>query len=321
MRPSALQTVPRGYHFAIVPSVSDRRIAEPLLLANDLRVDADGERVPACEGLSFRTSGERVLVLGAPRALFLATTGLTHPSRGTLAIRGVPSDEAVGLGLIAGAALDPALPPRWTVSEYVEWSARLSGAPVTEARAAAKSAIVRMKLEPLAQAPFSKINVLHARRAAVVAGALAASTEVIALEDPLAGLAEDVVTTYGAILVEAIADRAWIVFAPRIPLASPLARAATEAMVISPARLEGQGPPAELASANAVRFVARLDGEVARVKEALAERGGSLEEQGAHVLLDLMGTSTSELAEICAAADVAILELMPVSRPIQRAFL
>lgn len=298
-----------------------------MLLANDLRVDAEG--APACEGLSFRSSGSHLLVLGAPRALFVAATGLTSPSRGTLTIRGVDSDEAVGLGLIAGAPLDPALPPKWTILEYVEWSARLSGAATAEARAAAKNAIARLKLEPMALLPFSKVNVPHARRAAVVAGALAAQTEVVALEDPLAGLADDVVATYGAILVEALAGRAWMVFAPRIALASPLARAADEALVVSSTKLLGQGPPAELASshwgsgeaARDVRFVARLDGSLDRVRAALAERGGSLEEQGAHVLIDLMGTSTSELAEICAAADVAILELMPVSRPIQRAFL
>lgn len=298
-----------------------RRIDEPVLLAGDLRVDAPNERVPACEGLSFRSSGERVLVLGAPRALFLAATGLTSVSHGTLTVLGAPPPEAVGLGLIAGAALDPPLPPRWTILEYVAWSARLSGAPANEARAAAKNAIARLRLEPLAQTPFAKVNVPHARRAAVVAGALAAQTEVVALEDPLAGLAEDVVASYGAILVEALADRAWLVFAPRIALASPLARAADEALVLSATRLEGQGPPAELASANAVRFVARLDGEIDKVRAALTERGGSLEAQGAHVLIDLMGTSTSELAAICAAADVAILELLPVSRPIQRAFL
>lgn len=290
-----------------------------MLLANDLRVDAEG--VPACEGLSFRTSGSHVLVLGAPRALFLAATGMTPPSRGTLTTRGVPSDESVGLGIIAGAPLDPALPPKWTILEYVEWSARLSGAATIEARAAARNAITRLKLDAMALTPFATVNIPHARRAAVVAAALAASTEVIALEDPLAGLADDVVAMYGAILVEALADRAWMVFAPRIALASPLARAADEALVVSSTKLEGQGPPAELASTNAVRFVARLDGSLERVRNALIERGGSLEQQGAHVLIDLMGTSTSELAEICAAADVAILELMPVSRPIQRAFL
>jgi ABC-type multidrug transport system ATPase subunit len=299
--------------------VPERRIEDPVLLASELRVDADG--APACEGVSFRSSGSRILVLGAPRALFAAATGLTPPSRGKLEIRGVPSEDAVGHGLVAGAPLDPPLPPKWSVLDYVQWSARLSGAPAVEAKATARNAIARLKLEAIARAPFATINVPHARRAAVIAGALAASTEVVALEDPLAGLPEDAVSTFGAILVEALADRAWIVFAPRIALASPLARAADEAIVVSATRLEGQGPPAELAASNTARFVARLDGEVERVRTALAERGGSLEQQGAHVLIDLMGTSTSELAQICAAADVAILELMPVSKPIQRAFL
>ena len=48
--------------------------AEPLLKIEDLRVDVDG--VPACDGLTLQTRGERVLVLGAPRVLFEATCGL-----------------------------------------------------------------------------------------------------------------------------------------------------------------------------------------------------------------------------------------------------
>lgn len=298
--------------------VVERRIPEPVLVANDLRVDVDG--VPGCEGLSFRTKGEHVLFLGAPRALFTATVGLAPVTRGSLAIRGVSSDEAVGVGLIAGAALDPPLPSRWTVHEYVEWSARLSGAPRTESKSAADSAIERLKLGPLAKTQIQKL-VPHGRRATVIAAALAACTEIVALEDPLAGLPEDVAGSFGPILVEALMERAWIVFAPRIALSSPIALAANDAIVLSPTRVEGQGPPAELAGANAVRFVARLDGDLAAVREALSARGATMEQQGAHVLLDLVQVTTSELAAICADADVAIIELMPVSRPIARAFL
>ena len=76
-----------------------------------------------------------------------------------------------------------------------------------------------------------------------------------------------------------------------------------------------------LAMPQRMLFVARLDGELGPVKDALAARGATMEQQGAHVLLDLVQVSTSELARICADADVAIIELMPVSRPIQRAFL
>ena len=126
---------PRTSGGIVAPAVNDRRIPDPVLLASDVRVDVDG--VPGCEGLSFRTKGEHVLVLGAPSALFRATVGLLPVTRGTLTIRGAPSDEAVGFGLIAGAPLDPPLPPRWTVHEYVAWSARLSGAPESEAKGAA----------------------------------------------------------------------------------------------------------------------------------------------------------------------------------------
>ena len=53
---------------------------EPLLLVEDLRVDVDG--VPACDGLTLRTSGDRVLVLGAPRAFYEAVCGVRPVVRG-----------------------------------------------------------------------------------------------------------------------------------------------------------------------------------------------------------------------------------------------
>jgi ABC-2 type transport system ATP-binding protein len=298
--------------------VNERRIPDPVLLASELRVDVEG--VPGCEGLSFRTKGEKVLVLGAPRALFLAATGLLPAVAGAITVRGLAPNLAVGQGVIAGAALDPPLPPRWTVKEYVTWSARLSGAPGSEAGTVAEGAIDRLKLTAMAKTTTDKL-VPHARRATVVAAALATGAEVIALEDPLAGLPEEIQTSYGAMLLEALADRAWLVFAARMPITSPIARAAEDALVLTASRVEGQGAPSALAAAEGVRFVARLDGVIGPVRDALAARGASLEEQGAHVLLDLHSVTTSELAQICATANVAILELAPVGRPIARAFL
>src|SRR5580704_12086212 len=46
----------------------------PLLAASSLRVDVGGS--PAVDGLTLATTGDRVLVLGAARALFEAAAGL-----------------------------------------------------------------------------------------------------------------------------------------------------------------------------------------------------------------------------------------------------
>ena len=98
---------------------------EPLLVCEDLRVDAEG--VPACDGLAFRTTGEHVLVLGAPRALFDAIIGVVPVARGALRVRGTVAVTATKNRTVAGAPLEPPLPPRWTLREYVVWSARLAG--------------------------------------------------------------------------------------------------------------------------------------------------------------------------------------------------
>lgn len=284
-----------------------------LLAAEDVRIDVDG--VPACDGLGFRTrpGSARVLVLGAPRALFEATAGLARVVRGSLTVRGADASSAARSGMLAAVPQDPPLPPRWKVAEYIQWSARLAGVPADEAKRSADEAIEKLRLGPLAYGETSRL-VAHGRRATLAAAALATCAEVIALDDPLGGLGDDVAPGYAAVLAEALADRAWIVFAPRMPLASPLAEKADEAIVTSALRVEAQGAPAELASAER-RFVARLEGPAEAVLAALAERGARVEVHGAHLILDLgSAVSTRELATLCDHADVSLVELSPVAR-------
>jgi ABC-type multidrug transport system ATPase subunit len=282
-----------------------------LLSAEDVRIDVDG--VPACDGITFRTTGERVLVLGAPRPLSLAAAGVLPVARGRLMIRGVDAAVAVGERGAAGAALDPPLPPTWTVREYVQWSARLAGLDKATAKANATDAIGRLQLVALEKAPLLGLPP-HAKRALVLAAAIATGAPVLAVEDPLTGLPEDVARSYAQIFLDALRDRAWIVFAARMPLTSPLALHAHEAIVASSSRVEAQGPPAELASASS-RFVARVHGPMETLATQLQGRGIGVEIHGGQVVFDLNGVlSTSELIEMCAAADVAIVELVPVAR-------
>ncbi len=286
---------------------------ESLLVAEDVRVDVDG--VPACDGLTFRTSGEHVLVLGAPRALFDAATGLSRVVRGALTVRGVAAGQAVGRGVIAGAEAEPPTPVRWTVAEYVTWSARLSGLSAAAARASTQAAITKLQLDAMARTELARL-VPHARRATLVAAAIATGAEVIALADPLGGLPDEIASAYAKVLADALSDRAWVIFAPRMPLGSPLARASDEAVLATATRVEAQGTPAELAAAQR-RFVVRMSGPVDAVIPELMARGGRLEREphGAHWTLDL-GTamSTGELMAVCEAADVAVIELVPVAR-------
>ena len=287
--------------------------AAPLLEIDDLRVDLDG--VPACDGLTLKTRGERVLVLGAPRVLFEATCALRPVMRGRLHVRGVAAAAAVRGAILAGAPLDPALPPKWTVLEYITWSARLAGRSSRDARGLAKEAVALLELGPVAGSTLERMPP-HARRGVVVAAALATGASAVALEDPLAGLPEEVARTLARILVEALAERSWVVFGARLSLTSPLAMKADEALMVSSSRLDAQGPPAEIA-AQARRFVARIHSTapLEALGARLAERGATMDVQGAQVLLDLGSSmTTADLRGLCAELDATVVEMVPVAR-------
>lgn len=284
---------------------------EPLVFAEDLRIDVDG--VPACDGLTLRTTGERVLILGAPHALFEALAGLRPVIRGALRVRGSAASSAVSEGTVAGAPLDPPLPPKWTALEYVTWSARLVGHTTGDARTLAKDAIARVQLGALASLPLARV-VLHARRGVVLAAALATDAAVMVVEDPLANLPEEIARTWAGILVQALEARPWVVLAGRVPLTSPLAMNADEALLVSASRLEAQGPPAEIA-ASEHRFLARIQGPVEELGAMLTARGARFDVQGAQVMLDLgESVTTADLLGMAAQTNVTIVEMLPVAR-------
>ena len=285
--------------------------AEPLLAVEDLRVDVDG--VPACDGLTARTGGARVLMLGAPRALFEATVGLRPVLRGALRIRGVAAGDAARQGIVAGAALDPPLPPKWTVLDYVTWSARLAGHSARDGRTLAKEAIDLTQLGSMAATPIERL-VGHAKRGVVLAAAIATDAAVIVLDDPLAGLAEEHARSWARVVVQALASRSWLVLAGRISLTSPLAMNADEALVVSSSRLDAQGPPAEIASAQR-RFVARIHGPLEELGARLAEQGARMDVQGAQVVLDLgESVTTADLLRMAAEVQATVVEMVPVAR-------
>jgi ABC-type multidrug transport system ATPase subunit len=295
-----------------VTAVSEASAA-PLLEIEDLRVDVDG--VPACDGLTLQTRGDRALLLGAPRIVFEATCGLRPVMRGRLHVRGLTAEAAVRSALLAGAPLDPALPPKWTALEYVTWSSRLAGRSSRDARGLATEALALVQLVPVAGSTFERMPP-HARRGVVLAAALATGASVIALEDPLAGLPEEVARAFAKIIVQALAERSWVVFGARLSLTSPLAMSADEALMVSSSQLDAQGPPTEVA-AQGRRFVARIHstGPLEALGARLSERGATMDVQGAQVLLDLGSSmTTADLLGLCAELDATVVEMVPVAR-------
>ncbi len=103
-----------------------------LLEAERVRIDV--ACAPALDGLSLTTTGDHLLVLGAPRALAEAVCGVRAVVHGALRIAGESPAAALETGAVAGSTGDAPTPPKWTPREYVTWSARLVGSTRSEAK-------------------------------------------------------------------------------------------------------------------------------------------------------------------------------------------
>ena len=287
---------------------------DPLLVASSLRLDVHG--VPAIDGLSLTSAGEHLLVLGAPSALFEAAAGLRAAVRGALRVEGRLPLEAVRAGIAAGAPLDPPMPPRWTVRQYVTWSARLAGHPRPVARNLADDALGRMVLGTVARAKLGTA-VTSVRRATVLAAALATGATTLLIEDPTTGLSAEAGPQFTRIMVRAVADRRTIFFAGRMRLESPVALAADEAIFLFGSHVAAQGAPAEIAAADSA-FALRVSGDVRAFTEAVKASGASLRgETGrgppSRVTVDLGPLATRDLLRIAEESRAVVLELRPIS--------
>jgi ABC-type multidrug transport system ATPase subunit len=287
---------------------------DPLLAATSLRVDVHG--VPAIDGLSVTSSGEHVLVLGAASALFEAAAGLRAAARGALRIEGKVPIEAVREGVAAGAPLDPPMPPRWTVGEYVTWSARLAGHSRRLAKDLAGDALSRMALGTTMRAKLGTA-VLSVRRATVLAAALATGATTLLVEDPITGLPAESAPQFTRAMVRALAERRTIFFAGRVRLESPVALAADEAIVLFGSHVAAQGAPAEIAAGEHA-FVLRMVGDVRAFAAALEAEGahvlgGADGETPSRVSVDLGPLATRDLLRIAAASKAVVLELRPIA--------
>jgi ABC-type multidrug transport system ATPase subunit len=285
-------------------------VTKPVLEVVRARIDVDG--VPQVDGLSLSTGGDRILILGSAQALFECVAGLRPVRHGAVDVRGVSAMLAVAESSSAGVPLDPPLPPSWTVRAYVTWSARLAGHAAAEAYDRATDALARLKLVDLQQTTLRSLT-LHARRAVVIAGALATGASTLLLEDPLRGLPGEAARTLARLLVRATSDVSTVIFAPRVSLASPLATDADEALLIHGSRVVAQGAPGEVAARDRA-FALRLHRGGAAFARLAEERGARLEGHGAEWAMDLgHALQTRDIFEIATASDTVVLEIHPLA--------
>jgi ABC-type taurine transport system ATPase subunit len=281
-----------------------------LLEAQQLRVDADGLAV--IDGLDLATTGSHVLVLGAARALFEAAAGLRPVARGALSVGGEPASRACAGGAAAAASFEPPVPPTWTPLVYVTWSARLAGHEPRSAERLARDAISRLRMQAIASAPLGRLAP-HARRATVIAAAVATGAQTLLLDDPLGGLPDDAARPFARALAKGLSDRAWVVFAPRVPLESPLALEAEEAIVVAGSRVLSQGAPAELATAEK-RVSVRVQGNADELARRAKGLGARIDQVGPHMAVDLGERLRAvDLLGLALESDAVIVELRPIS--------
>jgi manganese transport system ATP-binding protein len=288
-----------------------RRIA-----CSHLRVDVGG--VPAVDGLTFASTGDHVLVLGAARALFEAAAGLRAVTRGELLVEDLGATQAVRAGVAACAPLDPPLPTRWTVLQYVAWSARLAGHGRRVSFELATDALARMQLTSLVKTKLAAAPV-PVRRATVLAAALATGATTLLLEDPVLGLPEQAAYLLARAAARATSDRCTALFAGRVALESPMALAADETIVLDGSHVTAQGAPAEIATAERT-LVLRVHGQVDAFQHAVEARGGrAVAAVGAaepvYMRVELGPLSSRDLLLIAAQSDAVVVELRPLARP------
>jgi ABC-2 type transport system ATP-binding protein len=281
-----------------------------LFEARDARIDTHG--VPCVDGLSLASQGTKVAVLGAPQGLFEAAAGVLRPSRGEVRVLGEPARDRLARNEIAGAPLDPPLPPAWSARRYVECSARLAGKSGAEARQRAKDAMAVLRMDKYAETPFRSVAPA-VRRAAVLAAALATGPKVVVLEDPMRGLDEPVRRSLGHMVAEALRPYSWILFSGRLPLDAPLALEAEWAVVISGSRPVAEGQPAEIASRDGA-FAVRLAGDRAAFVELLRSRGVRVDGAGESLTVDLgRDVGTGDLLRMAEETRTLIVELRPLA--------
>jgi len=280
-----------------------------LLEAKDLRIDT--RDATALAGFTAIMGGNHGVIVGAPGALFLAAAGLLAPAAGSLRVAGVDPEQGLRQSVIAAAPLDPPLPARFTARKYVECSAALAGLDRRAASAAADRALTALQMGAVADKPIGS-SVAHARRATVVAAALATGARTVLLQDPTVGLPDDAAQVFGETLLGATSGCRTLLFVGQGQLDSPLVRRATSALTFAAGRLLAQGSPEDLA-AQSSRVQARVVGNADALTEALAGLGLAPEWVGDTVILELGERSTLDVLRAAVGADCVITELRRIS--------
>lgn len=192
------------------------------------------------------------------------------------------------------------------------WSARLAGHSTSRARALAAEAISALRLSEYAALPLGKAA-LHVQAAASLAAALATGARVLVMEDPSDMFPEATRRSLAHLFCSALNGRKWLLFAGRMPLSSPFALQADEAVMLSGSVVVSQGAVAELASRERA-YVMQVAGDQATFVSILQDHEAKPKQAGARLTIELPSdTSTNDLFRWAAEANAVILTLQPIA--------
>jgi ABC-2 type transport system ATP-binding protein len=301
-----------------------------LLVADGARIGVGD--VVAMDALTFRSRGERVLLVGDTAPLFAALVGTSlarAPSSsldrtaesecsvvaGKLTCAGMDVGAGHHRAHIGPAPLDPALPGDWSVLDYVTWSARLAGSPTGLARDQAHHAIERTGIASFARSRVRSLA-LPVRRAAVLAQALVTTPRVIVAESPLRGLEGSDLAFVLAALARATEGRGAIVTQERLDPARAdgvLAASATSIFAFARGALVldmNDAPP------HARSYRLRVTTNAEALRSELLHAGLDLRGGPERFTLTLPAERDTRIVfAAAAAAEAALVELAPIERP------
>ncbi len=283
-----------------------------LFRAENVRVD-DG--APVVEGLTFSSAGQNVAFVGAPRALFEATAGVRAITSGKLLVGDLDPREALRENRLASAPADTPLPPRWTVLDLAVENARLAGHGRRDRARLAAGAVHAMQLDEHARTRLGGADPA-VKHAALLAAALATDAPTLVVEDFTPGLPDAAARSLARSFVTASKGRAWVLFAGRLALSSPLGLEAEEAVLFSGGRFACAGLPAEIATRERTYSLRTSGDKALAFADSLRERGAAVEadESGRALTVTIPdGFSTLDLVTLARTSDVVVLELQPLS--------
>jgi ABC-type Na+ transport system ATPase subunit NatA len=285
----------------------------PLLRARDLRIDIDG--AAQVESATFESRGASLALLGDGQALISAVAGRADIRAGLLEIEGLDVGGRAQLraGTVGLAPLDPPLPPKWTVREYLVWGARLAGLARLEAQKRAATILLELGLEAVAARQLEGLAVGE-RRAAVLAQAVVTRPRVLVASAPLSGLAGGDADYVAAAFAAATRERKWIASLSNLYAGSAehrLAASADDLLVFASGRLARQGK-LQVLEEGTVGYTLMLRSRIAEFREALRARGVELFGGPQRFFVELPPRlRPSDLLALSAEIGAPIVELVP----------